>query len=294
MKLVGAAVLTIAILPGMVAGQVNKAGSVNATTSYTANGTCPADKLQVTSFAASPANPTPGQTVTLKFTVKNSCNGSVNLTVPYKVMNAATTVGSGTVSVAAGATTTLQLSWVATSGQHVFVAYADPNRTLSESNADGVNNISELAVNVAPRLITTVLEGNAGGTTPVHRSQQETVCSLYQTAIGASLAAVAANAAYLKAGAWPISFSHSNFAAPCSVSTEAEAYSGVQLQNGWRVKSVSAVAEGTGGSWSWISKPSVGSTNPALKLKISTQKGYVNYRVNVRVEIEGPEGTSAF
>ena len=300
MKLLTTAI-AIAALPGMLTAQVNKAVQGSATSNYTSNGTCPADKLQVSTFTASPASVSTGQNVTLKFTVKNSCNGSVSLSVPYEVMRGTTKVASGTTTVAAGATNTVQVNWSATEGQHVFVVYTDPAGALNESSANAVNNIAEVAVNVTVPRVTMIMHPDmapaSAGLAPKIR------IASHECGPAAKLAELLGNMVldYTRAPAPPAPFVpipypvEIRFAAAvlCKVQTEVEVYA-VSLKNGWKVKSVDAQSSGSGGSWTWVSRPSAGSTNPTTKLLVTTPIGTPTLKIKLNVEIEGPQGTNPF
>lgn len=75
-----------------------------------------------------------------------------------------------------------------------------------------------------------------------------------------------------------------------------EAYGNFSLKNGWQIKEISLVEIlKTSGDWQWVSgPPSIGSTNPYVKIHIWAEPAVGFVRLGLRIVIEGPDGTDPY
>lgn len=107
----------------------------------------PGPDLQVLGITASPANPSPGQAVSFTVQVHNRGTTASGATTVTRVAVGGTTLDTGTPSIAAGATATVNVSgtWTATSGGANITATADATNTVAETN-EGNNAFSQAVV----------------------------------------------------------------------------------------------------------------------------------------------------
>lgn len=280
---------TLLGLPAVAVAQVATTGTLSTATSLNTGG-CPSDKLQLMGFTVTPGNPLVNQNVTIRITLRNSCTGT-SLNIPYKITNYTTTVASGTKSVPANGTTNVDVVWKATAGNHVFDALLDETNTLNESSTNRVNNGASdgIALSVAP-FVTMTLDAQAASSAGAHHAHafKSSVCDM-ASRMGSIMIQFVANYVGLPASKFRV-----RGPVICTMVTEGEAFGNLQLKNGWRVKSASGNHEGSGANWQWITQPSAGSTNPFAKIRITSNPGAVDYTVNLKIEIEGPQGTNPY
>src|SRR5687768_3562629 len=124
--------LLAALLPAWAGAQTAYKSSTTSTN------TCSGDKVQLTGFSLSPSAPSYNQAVTVKVDLKNLCGQT--LSIPYKVADGSTVVTSGTKSVSANQTATVQYTWTATAGSHSFDAILDSGNSLNETSTVRANN----------------------------------------------------------------------------------------------------------------------------------------------------------
>ena len=295
------AITVILLVPALASAQTVQTTAVNATSSLSNTNGCGSDKLQLTGFTMSPSAPAANQTATVTLTVKNLCTGT-SLNVPYKVTNQAVNVASGTKSVSANSSATVQIPLTFAAGSHALDAMLDAANTLNEPVSTRTNNNASAGIlfNVAAPRITLIMHPEMApasvGLAPKikvsnHNCGPAAQLSDLMSKVLLSWGTIPAPPAPYAPMPYPIEIGFGSFI--CKVQAEVEVYA-AQLQNGWQVKSVSAQASGSGGTWSWAARPSAGSTNATTKLLITTFPGTPTLRVKLNVEIEGPQGTNPF
>lgn len=145
MKRICGLLVLFLVLAAQLDAQVMTTGTYTTSTKYSA---CTGDKVQLTGFTVTPANPSPGQTVTVKIDMKNLCGSSLN--VPYTISRGSGVLSSGTKSVAAKGSASVQYNWTATEGNHGFDAYLDGANKLNESQTYRANNYAanDISLNI--------------------------------------------------------------------------------------------------------------------------------------------------
>lgn len=241
---------------------------------------CSGDKIQLIGFTMTPSNPAVNQNVTVKIDMRNLCGTTLN--IPYKIANGSGVVTSGTKSVSAKQTASVQYSWKATAGNHSFDAYLDENNAINEASSYRLNNGAQdvIAFTVTPQPpAVAMLDGfkarDAGAmyvSAPIKGPCMET--SIFP---GSQLVAVNLNGyPGCEGGVYDL---HKNLV----------------LKNGWKVKAVDVTGASTNATWEWITRPVNGSTSPYGRLRIKPVLfGPTIGAFSVRITIEGPQGTNPY
>jgi hypothetical protein len=239
------------------------------------------DKIEATALSINPAQPAPGQTATLRLTVKSKCaSGTKPLDIQWEITGAGDhKLAGGDARLNPGASSTFTATWAAEAGAHPFRgdAYAQ-----DESTAGTQNNWRGIDVTVQPKLVTKLLDRKsakeAGADFPANG---EATCS-YTTSEDGDTSGT----------------EHLIFQLVCGGvlggKADFEAYSNFTLKNGWKVKSyqISEVKNGSSG-WRWVTTPTNGSTSTYSKVHLWAN-GHATVNVKLTVTIEGPEGTNPY
>lgn len=248
------------------------------------------DKVQVTGFSLDPAQPTPGQSVTLRLTVKSRCpSGTKPLDMQWEITDGGDRkLGSGDAQLNPGASSSFTATWTAEAGAHQLRgdAYAQ------EATSGQQNNWREVNVTVSPTLVTMKLnhvKAKNGGAGFTANATGATTCSIeiYAGQTGGTQEDDEA------------AFRVSCVLSPSGGKADFEAYSGFNLKNGWKIKSYEVkgptrIGGNRQSDWSWISTPpSAGSTNPYVKWHLWANAG-AEITVRIKITIEGPEGTDPY
>lgn len=108
------------------------------------------DKVRVTSFSVRPLNPKPGETVTIKMTVKNM-SSSVLESIPWQIVCDRKILESGTRNLLSkGDSFTVSVTWTAKAGNHFFYGDVDPQNVLNEPKIKQYNNFPQgIDINVS-------------------------------------------------------------------------------------------------------------------------------------------------
>lgn len=108
------------------------------------------DKVQVTSFTVRPLNPKPGETVTIKMSVKN-VSGSVLEGIPWQVICDKKVLESGIRNILSKDDSfTVAVTWTAKAGSHFFYGDVDPLNVLNEPRIQQYNNFPQgIDINVS-------------------------------------------------------------------------------------------------------------------------------------------------
>jgi hypothetical protein len=109
----------------------------------------PPVKLEVTGLSIIPAQPEPGQPVTVKLTIKNAGAGSV-VKVPWSIHYATgnQTLASGEQqNVTAGSSFEATVTWTAKAGAQKLQGYVDPKGTL-KNTAPSASQVTDLNITV--------------------------------------------------------------------------------------------------------------------------------------------------
>ena len=248
------------------------------------------DKVQVTGFSLDPAQPSPGQSVTVRLTVKSRCpSGTKPLDMQWEITDEGDRqLGNGDARLDPGASSSFTATWTAAAGAHKLRgdAYAQ------EATSGQQNNWREVSVTVQPKLVTMTLN---------HVKAKNGGAGFTANAAGATTCTIESNAGQ-SMPTWKDDVA--TFRVACSVSPSGgkgdfEAYSGFTLKNGWKIKSYEVegptrTGASTGSDWSWVSTPpSAGSTNPYVKWHLWAHAGAI-ITVGIKIIIEGPEGTDPY
>lgn len=258
-----------------------------------------ADKIEVTSFVVTPATPAPGQQIKAAMKIKNKCpSGTSSLIIPWIIKKGSDEIGSGTVTLAPGITSTeLVAYWTAAVGTFVFWGAADPQKTIAETDRNN-NTTSDHSVTVNAKIVTQLLnhalaKTSATGADFTPKTFWDAPCNVAHG--GAQF--VPSN----NFGNEQVWMKVDCRERPTGEKVSFWAYAGkFQLRNGWKVKSFEIVPspngqlqEGSGKGWSWETKPQIGGTQAAAKLNLWADAGK-GIEIFLRITIEGPEGTSPY
>lgn len=295
-----AAVAALSFVPGITTAQTINKSSVNVTTKIAADG-CGADKLQLTGFNMSPVRPAANQPATVTLTLKNLCSAA-SLNIPYKVTDQASTVASGTKTVAASSTATVHIPLTFGPGSHALDALLDANNSLHEPVPNRPNNNASAGIlfNVAAPTVTLILHPEMLPTSVAappsirvtkHNCKAATATDLANQILARHTRLPSPPAPFVPTP-YPTNFTFAGVFL-CKVEAEVTAFA-VQLKNGWKIKSADVQSSGSGGNWSWVRRPSPGSTDATTKLQLTTFPGIPTLSVRLNVEIEGPQGMSPF
>ena len=245
------------------------------------------DKVQVTGFSLDPAQPAPGQSVTVRLTVKSKCPGGTKpLDIQWEITDAGDRkLGNGEAQLNPGASSSFTATWTAEAGAHKLRgdAYAQ------EATSGQQNNWREASVTIQPKLVTQELD---------HKKAKNAGAGFTNNPIGTP------NCRTLNNGGSEKPDNKVNFKVTCSVfpyggKGDFEAYANFNLKNGWKVKSYEIVGpdrfkDEKDSDWSWSSSPPAeGSTSPYVKLHLWANAN-AGITVGIKIIIEGPEGTNPY
>ena len=254
-----------------------------------------AEKAEATAFSLTPSQPTAGQSVTVKLTLKNKCpDGSNPLNLVWDISKNSQSLGGGTKQLAAGATAELSATWTAVAGTHYF--YGGITNPEFESASARQNNTRDLTVTVATPTQTKALDyddaANAGAQFADNRHSNPlgTCSKLGQFN--------AENTQMLLNGRTGVVFTADCSGGVAGGRADPEVFKNFTLKNGWTVKSVEPNIENniknTGkGGFNTVVTPSVGSNNPYTKYHVWADNGYYVY-VRMVITIQGPAGTNPY
>ena len=244
------------------------------------------DKIEATALSIDPAQPAPGQSATLRLTIKSRCpTGTKPLDIQWEITGAGDhKLASGDARLNPGASSTFTATWAAEAGAHTFRgdAYAQ------ETTAGTQNNWRAVDVTVQPKLVTKLLDRKsakeAGADFTVNG---EATCFNNSTETGEESKDESKR-------------EQITFAVICTASmglggkADFEAYSNFTLKNGWKVKSYEIKEYKTGRSgWRWVTTPTNGSTSPYSKLHLWADP-LSHAGIKLTITIEGPEGTNPY
>jgi hypothetical protein len=280
--------LLAAVLPIAAAAQQRATTSGVTATTTTSTNTCSGDKIQLTGFSISPAAPALNQTVTVKVDVKNLCGQT--LSIPYKIADGSSVLNSGSKSVSANQTATVQYTFTATAGNHSLDAYLDSGNTLNESSSyqanNGATNVIAFSI-AAPTLATEYLK----------KEPAQSAGAQFNIVLESGTGCVVKTMTSGTSANIPVLYITFSGGPPCGRAVF-EAYSNFTLKNGWKVKSVLVEkhSDAINSDWEWVTKPATGSSNPAMKWRCKTANDLLplECRYNIRISIEGPSGTSPY
>ncbi|HUP93074.1 MAG TPA: CARDB domain-containing protein [Solimonas sp.] len=299
LALLGVAALATAAVP---AAAQTAQPSTGGTYSYQ---TAPAIYVEITNLFVSPSAPSAGQPTVVKLTIRNGGSGTV-AKVPWVIhwYTANQTLGQGEIlNLAPGAIVEVSANWTPPAGSQTLQGYVDPTGKTFNNTAPASSKFRQIAVSVAqtstkPTTTTTatqvletkILDGNlaknAGARSNSIIDGGSTPCSL-ENFFSAS-----------QDGIYPPGWIYgiNCVALPAGGRVAHESYINFTLKNGWKIKGFSIVQQsvyGVGANWQWAQVPTIGSTNPYMKMSVWANSG-ANVRVDVQVTIEGPAGTNPY
>ncbi len=101
------------------------------------------DKVSVTRFSVTPAEPKKGDKVTIKMTIRNVSDKSLKH-IPWQIVKNKKILCFGVRSeVPAGDSFTVSVTWSAIKGEHFFYGDADPKNILKEPKIKQFNNLPQ-------------------------------------------------------------------------------------------------------------------------------------------------------
>jgi hypothetical protein len=272
------------------------------------SGAAPAIKVEAQSLTVTPSAPQAGQQVTVKFVFKNTGTGTV-AKVPWSIhlyTSNQTLKTDNKTNLEPGATYEASATWTpGSAGTYKVQGYIDPTGKELKNTAPVSAQIKELDVNVAAaatatstaRLVTQLLD---------YQSAKRAGAQFGHNVDGAT-GCINVGQEDLKATGWAlrgrgesgvvfsIDCAPGGIPAPTGGRATPEAFTGLPLKNGWKVKAVEILDEirvGTG-EWLWRQRPSLGATDAGMKMHVWANAGG-RYAVSVKVTIEGPEGSNPY
>jgi len=101
------------------------------------------DKVSVTRFSVTPAEPKKGDKITIKMTIRNVSDKSLKQ-IPWQIVKNKKILSYGMRSeVPAGDSFTVSVTWTAIKGEHFFYGDADPKNILKEPKIKQFNNLPQ-------------------------------------------------------------------------------------------------------------------------------------------------------
>jgi hypothetical protein len=244
------------------------------------------DKIAVAAFSVSPnQGVVGGNQVTAQMTITNLCKTCGTLNIPWEITVDGAAITSGTVGLAAGASTTVNKGWTAIAGSHTFSGSIDKSNSLGDGTTS--NNVATpFSMSVACKTVTQVLDINRA------KSAGANFLNNISSGVFCEEIGVFANAA----GAQPntIIF-HALCVSSPGASATPEAFLSFKLKNGWKVKSYNILFDKRqAGEWKFLSPPQIGTDNPYVKVQLSVATLNANVEAQFDVTIEGLECTSPY
>lgn len=101
------------------------------------------DKVSVTKFTVLPASPKPGNTITIRMTIKNVSDKLIK-GVPWQIVKNRKILDCGVrYNLSAGDSFRVSTTWTASKGSHFFYGDADPKNILKEPKIKQFNNLPQ-------------------------------------------------------------------------------------------------------------------------------------------------------